>query len=339
MESMDIKTKRRMVAILRVLHEAPDGMGSERIAKSLDLSGIQLSERAVRNYLAMADELGWTENLGRGGRRLTPRGIEELEGALVADKVGFIAGKIDALSYQMDFDLSTRGGRIILNISTVQLRDLRNTISIMADVFKARLGMGRLVVVALPGERIGGFTVPPNRAAIGTVCSVSVNGVLLHAGIAMAPRFGGLLEVTDGKPRRFTQVITYEGSSLDPLEIFIRGHMTSVWRASREGSGLIGASFREVPAVALADVRALFRAMEEVGLGGVVAVGSPNQPLLDIPVGAERVGVILSGGLNPVAAVVEEGIQVTSAAMSTLCDFSRLKEYRTMSSYSGIRGL
>ncbi|HOC73000.1 MAG TPA: winged-helix domain-containing protein, partial [Candidatus Hydrogenedentes bacterium] len=86
MESMDIKTKRRMVAILRVLHEAPDGMGSERIAKSLDLSGIQLSERAVRNYLAMADELGWTENLGRGGRRLTPRGIEELEGALVADK-------------------------------------------------------------------------------------------------------------------------------------------------------------------------------------------------------------------------------------------------------------
>ena len=67
-------------------------MGSERIAKSLDLSGIQLSERAVRNYLAMADELGWTENLGRGGRRLTPRGIEELEGALVADKVGFIAG-------------------------------------------------------------------------------------------------------------------------------------------------------------------------------------------------------------------------------------------------------
>ncbi len=325
---MDIKTKRRMVAILQILHDAGESLGSERIAKALELAGIELSERAVRNYLAQTDELGWTENLGRRGRRLTHGGLSELEGALVVDKVGFIAAKVDTLSYQMDFDLQTRRGKIILNISTVALRDLKPALGILSGIFKARLGMGRLAAVGLPGENIGGFRVPPQCGAIGTVCSVSMNGVLLHANIATTSRFGGLLEFLDGRPHRFTQIITYDGSSLDPLEIFIRGHMTAVAKAAETGNGTIGASFREVPAVALPEVLRIVRETEEAGLGGVLAIGSPNQPLLDIPVASGRVGLILGGGLNPIAAVVEAGIPVTSTAMSTLCDFGELADYR-----------
>jgi repressor of nif and glnA expression len=334
---MDIKTKRRMVAILRILHDAPTSLGSERIAKALELAGIELSERAVRNYLAQTDELGWTENLGRRGRRLTQRGLSELEGALVVDKVGFIAAKVDTLSYQMDFDLATRRGRVILNISTVALRDLKAALHIIHDVFKARLGMGRLAVVGLPGEYVGGFRTPANCASIGTVCSVSMNGMLLHANIVTHSRFGGLLEMHDGHPHRFTQIITYDGSSLDPLEIFIRGHMTGVLPAAQTGNGTVGASFREVPAVALPEVLRIVRDTEEAGLGGVLAMGSPNQPLLDIPVASGRVGLVLGGGLNPIAAVVESGIPVTSTAMSTLCDYQDLTDFRTLAAQTAKR--
>lgn len=328
MGHLDIKTKRRMVAILRVLHDADKSVGSERIAAALELSGISISERAVRNYLAQMDSLGWTRNLGRRGRQLTEKGAAELDHALVFDKVGFIAAKVDTLSYQMDFDVNVRRGKVILNISTVDVKDARAAFRIMSRIYKARLGMGRMLAVQEAGKYIGGFCVPPRKVGIGTVCSVSLNGILLHANIAMASRFGGLLEMEQGRPHRFTQIINYDGSSLDPLEIFIRSHMTSLLQIEQTGNGALGASFREAPAAALPEVQRLIRVADTLGMGGVLAVGSPDQPLLDIPVTIGRFGMIVCGGLNPVAAVVESGISVTSAAMSTLCDYTELHDYR-----------
>ena len=324
---MDIKTQRKMVAILRVLKDSPGPLGSERLAEDLRLTGLELSERTIRNYLAEADALGWTENLGRRGRRLTSAGRQELEGALVVDKVGFIAARVDTLAYQMTFDIESRRGLVILNISTLAPRDLRGAIAQMTKVYDANLGMGRLLAFGKPGERIGDFHVPDGCYAIGTICSVSINGIFLRANIPTTSRFGGLLELESGRPRRFVQIINYDGSSLDPLEVFIRGHMTSVARAARTGSGVLGAGFREVPMVALSEVRRLAALSEKVGLGGVLAIGGPNQPILDVPVPQGRVGLVVCGGLNPIAAVVESGVATTSTAMSTLCEFQELFDY------------
>jgi HTH-type transcriptional regulator, global nitrogen regulator NrpRI len=323
----NIRTQRRMVAILRVLRNAPKAIGSEQIADELRLSGMELSERTIRNYLVHADSLGWTQNLGRRGRKLTPLGIREADHALVIDKVGFVAARVDELAYQMSFNLATRKGKVILNISTVSEHDIDAAIECMSTAYKAKLGMGRLVAVRRAGATLGDFTVPAGMYAIGTVCSVSMNGILLRASIAAKSRFGGLLELDNGEPKRFTQIINYDGSSLDPLEIFIRGHMTSVTQAARTGSGVLGASFREVPRVATPEVRRLAALSEKAGLGGVLAIGGPDQPLLDIPVAQGRVGLIIIGGLNPVAAVVEAGISVNSTAMSTLCEFHELVSY------------
>ena len=326
---LDIKTRRRFISILRLLGQAESSLGSERIAQALDLAGVHISERAVRNYLAQTDMLGWTVNLGRRGRQLTEAGRAELDRALVVDKVGFIAAKVDTLSYQMDFDVNTRRGMIILNISTVAAKEFPRAVRIMAEVYGAHLGMGNLIAVAESGQMLGNFRVPNGLIGIGTVCSVSLNGILLHANIATSSRFGGLLEVEQGKPSRFLEIINYDGSSLDPLEIFIRSGMTSVLRASKKGSGALGASFREVPSIALSEVKRLIKQSDLLGLGGVLALGSPDQPLLDIPVTVGRAGMIVCGGLNPMAAVAESGIEVTSAAMSALCDFSLLQHYRT----------
>ena len=324
---VDIKTRRKMIAILRVLQESQGPLGAERIAEGLDLSGIELSERTVRNYLARADALGWTENLGRRGRQLTAAGRAEVQGALAVDKVGFVAARVDALAYQMDFDLSTRKGKVILNMSTIACEDVPAALPVLTRVFKANLGMGRYVALGKPGELIGDFRVPLGRFAIGTVCSVSINGIFLHANIATTSRFGGLLQLEQGRPSRFVEIIFYEGSSLDPLEVFIRGYMTSVAEAAQTGSGMIGASFREVPAVALPEVRRLADLSEKIGIGGLMIIGSPNQPLLDVPVPHGRVGIVVCGGLNPVAAVVENAIPTRNVAMRTLCEFDELVDY------------
>lgn len=336
---MDIKTRRRMIAILRVLRDAPKPLGSQRIAETLLFSGIDLGERTVRNYLAHADELGWTENLGRRGRRLTPLGVQELEGALVFDKVGFVSARVDTLAYQMNFDIERREGNVILNVSTLSMRDIRPALRHVIDAYEAGLGMGRLAAIGVPGESIGAFIVPKGCFAIGTVCSVSINGIFLRGGIPASSRFGGLLQFERKQPRRFTQIITYDGSSLDPLEIFIRGHMTSVGEAAKTGYGMLGASFREVPMVALPEVRRLADLSDKAGLGSVLAIGSPNQPLLDIPVPQGRAGLVVIGGLNPVAAVVEAGIAVTSTAMCTMCDYQELVDYTSLELIASKKGL
>ena len=143
----------------------------------------------------------------------------------------------------------------------------------------------------------------------------------------------------EGAPQRFTQIITYDGSSLDPLEIFIRGHMTSVGEVARTGSGMLGASFREVPMVALPEVQRIIHESEQAGIYNVLSLGLPNQPLLDIPVAQGRVGLVVSGGLNPIAAVVEAGIAVSSAAMSTLCPFEELVDYAQLPEIIAKKGL
>lgn len=53
----------------------------------------------------------------------------------------------------------------------------------------------------------------------------------------------------------------------------------------------------------------------------------PGQPLLEIPVAEGRAGMIVAGGLNPLAAVEESGIATENIAMGSLFDFKRVVPY------------
>ena len=100
--------------------------------------------------------------------------------------------------------------------------------------------------------------------------------------------------------------------------------MTNVNQVVETGNGIIGASFREIPTVAISEVNKLKKKMENIGLGGILLIGKPSQPLLDIPVREGRVGMIVTPGLNPVAALEEIGIETNSFAMGTLLEFQEL---------------
>jgi repressor of nif and glnA expression len=201
----------------------------------------------------------------------------------------------------------------------------------MGRVFQEGFAMGRLMALFAPGERIGEVIVPERMIGVGTVCSISLNGVLLRHGIPTASRFGGLLELHERKPIRFVQMINYDGTSLDPLEIFIGSGMTDYLGAVSSGDGLIGASFREFPAVSRNQVVEIVERLEKVGLGGLLSIGWPSHPLLEIPVQEGRVGAIIAGGLNPVAVMVERGKKLDFRALSGLVGFDRLFPYHELS--------
>lgn len=314
-----------IAAILRILEEAGRPLGSTKIARGLRVVGVDLAERMVRNYLAETDRQGLTVNLGRRGRRITDAGRRELAAAGAIEKVGFIDARGEELAYRMTFDPRRRRGTVILNVSTVPRARLVEARRIVAEVVRAGLGMGRIGLIDGSGGTVPGLPARPDEAAISTVCALTLNGLLASAGVPIVSRFGGLLEMQDGAARRFTHIIEYAGTTLDPIEIFIKARMTRVRDAVRTGSGIIGASFREVPAVALPQVQKVLERMDEVGLGGMVVVGDPSRPLAEIPVGQGRAGLIIAAGLNPIAAVQEAGIATENRAMARLREFADLE--------------
>jgi len=144
----------------------------------------------------------------------------------------------------------------------------------------------------------------------------------------MDSRFGGILQFKNYKPLRFGELIQYSGSSLDPSEIYITSRMTSVSRVVREGQGRILANFREIPAICQPLAEKVIGGLKEANLGGVLMMGEVSKPLCEIPVELNKVGMVLTGGLNPVAAAVESGIEVDNHAMSTVMEYQRLIEFK-----------
>ncbi|MBN1524703.1 MAG: DUF128 domain-containing protein [Spirochaetales bacterium] len=324
MKETSDKIEKKRLAILSVLKDVDEPLGSQTIMEMLAVLNMDMSERTVRFHLNAMDKNGLTECIGRQGRKITEKGLIEFTKARVFDKVGFLASKIDAMSCEMNFDPVTKTGSVVVNMSIVSQRELLYTYPYMLEVFKKGYSMGKLLAMFYPGDRIGDIIIPAGMIGIGTVCSITLNGILLSRGIPVTSRFGGLLEYVDWKPSRFTAIINYDGTTLDPLEIYIKSGMTDHRGATTTGNGQIGASFREVPAVCREKVLALSTELDKVGLGGLLQLGFPGQTLLGIPVNEGRIAAIVIGGLNPVAILEEHGVDVYSRALSSVIDYNKL---------------
>lgn len=326
------KKEEKKLAILSVLRSSDRPLSSSEISEALSAAGQRVSERTVRFYLKRLDGDGLTQSIGRRGRRITDSGLSELDSSRIIERVGFLSAKIDRMTYRMDFDLTRRSGTVVINITLVEPGELVERVEMICKVYEEGYALGRLVGLFEPGERVGHITVPQGMVGIGTVCSITLNGVLLKYGIPTYSRFGGLLDLREKRPTRFAEIITYEGTSIDPLEVFIRSGMTNYIGAVKTGNGRIGASFREFPAESRELVEELARKLEKVGLGGFVKMGLPGQALLEIPVGEGRFGAIVIGGLNPVSILEETGIRAYSRALAGLIDFNRLFPYEELGS-------
>lgn len=318
---------RKQLMLLRSLRDAEKPRHSADIAAELSAAGQEINERTVRLHLAALDRAGCTVAFGRKGRRITPLGLQELKADISYQRVGLLSARIDQMTYRMEFDPQTRAGQVIVNVALIRPSVFRKYLPLVMRVFEKGYAMGRLVNLLKPGERLGEATVPEGMVGFCTVCSITLNGVLLKYGIPVHSRFGGLLELADGKATRFAEIIMYDGTSIDPLEIFIRGGLTDYLGAIRNGNGRVGAGFREIPAESRDRVRALDERLRRIGLGGFWAVGGAGQSLLQIPVSEGRSGVVVIGGLNPVAVFEESGVRIDARALSGLMPFSHLFDY------------
>lgn len=312
------------------MSDSKEALGSRVIARRLKDHGIELGERAVRYHLKLMDERGLTRLVGRDGRLVTELGMEELKGALVGDKVGFALSRIEILAFRTDFDLKSHTGLVPVNISLFPKERFNRALKAMTPAFTQELCVSHLVSVAQEGERLGELTIPPGKVGLATVCSIVINGALLKAGVPIDSRFGGILQIRNHRPLRFVELIHYAGSSLDPSEVFIRARMTSVAGVARNGEGKILANFREIPALCRPMAEEVVAKLKEAGLGSILMMGDTSEPVCEVPVELNRVGMILIGGLNPVAAAEEAGIEAENHAMSTVVEYQNLIKFEEL---------
>jgi HTH-type transcriptional regulator, global nitrogen regulator NrpRI len=322
---MDKKDRNRAV-ILAALQKLDGPASSSSLMQFLAAGGHNLSERTLRLYLGQLDAEGLITAQGRR-RRISAKGLAELHATHTYQRVGYLSAKIDQMAYSMSFDLLTRTGLVVVNLSIVDPRQLCESVDLICKVFDKGYAMGSLLAVLPPGDSLGSRVVPPGRVGFCTVCSITLNGILMKHGVPTTSRFGGLLELREGRPTRFVEMIHYDGTSIDPLEVFIRSGMTDYCGAVADGNGLIGAGFREMPGNSRNLIMQLAERVSAVGLGGFMEIGWPDQPVLDLPVSPGRIGVVMVGGLNPIAILEEKSYRVDSRALAGLLDYNSLIHY------------
>jgi len=323
-------SERKILAILQVLSESSESLGSITIARRLIPLGYSLSERAIRYHLRIADERGYTRPLGRDGRMITTKGREELRLAMAPDKLSFILEKLETLAFRTTFNPKKRSGLVPINVSLFDKEQYPRALESMQKAFRSRIRISEYVATAAEGEKLGDIVIPAGKVGLATVCSVIINGVLLKNGVPIDSKFGGVLEVRDSEPRRFIAIINYGGTSLDPSEQYIRARMTTVLDSVSSGNGRILANFRELPSVSRELVSDIMGQLNEAGFDGMYRLGDIGETVCQISVGNNRVGLVLLGGLNPVAAVVESGIDVENIAESGMMEFKQLIRFRDL---------
>ena len=240
----------------------------------------------------------------------------------------FIRNRIEDLAMEVSYDPAENTGKIIFNLSLIPRGDLEAAVSIFRNAYRAGLSVSDRIRILLAGEVVDGFTIPQGYAGICTMCTITLDGVLLRRGVPIRPIGGGLVEIVDRVPRRFTHMILFEATTIDPLEVLVAQDLTSIGRVMKEGSGTILGNLRECHMEAEALVIRLLDGLTEGGFTGILEVGAPNVPLLGVSPDPQYFGVAMVGGTNPMAALNEGGIPVVTRSLKGIMDVREMDSIR-----------
>ncbi|MEM1658143.1 MAG: NrpR regulatory domain-containing protein [Candidatus Jordarchaeales archaeon] len=316
---------RKEIEILRILSQYKRPVGSTVIREELKKRGFLMSERAVRYHLQLLEEKGFVEGHERSGRTITAKGLEELGRALAAQRLNFVITQFLSLAYSVTYRPESKSGVVVTNVFLLDKNFYEKMLKMVEALWERRLLPAPYIKVLDEGEEYNEISVPEGEIAFFTVCDLTIDGVLIHSGIPVIFKYGGLVQTVNYKPIRFVELISYDGTTIPPLEVFVRSNQTSITSFLETGSGMLPVVFREIPAVAREDTIATLRKLEDRGWGGILVVGEPNEPVLGVPVSMDRFGLSMVGGITPGAALKEMGIKVDAFAPHCLIEIKDME--------------
>ena len=301
---------RKEIEILRILSEFDVPVGSTLLKRELRKRGFLLSERTVRYHLQLLEAKGFVLGHDRRGRTITQHGLEELSRSLATQRLGFTTTRFMSLAYSATYDPTVDSGTVVANVSLLDKSLQDKTVDTLKALQSMNLLSAPYIKVLNENEEYCDISVPKGKFALFTVCNLTLDSILIHSGIPLFFKYGGLVQVVNRKPIRFVELISYEGTTIPPLDVFVYRKMTSISRILKTGSGMLLATLREIPSEARDKTVKILENQQKKGWGGVLVLGEPNEPVLGVPVGMDRFGICMVGGIVPGAAMVEEGKQV-----------------------------
>ncbi len=320
-----IETQRKLIEILRILDESNEAIGARTIAAILNQRGYPIGERAVRHYLVLLDYKGFTTKIGNAGRIITEKGLNELDEAIIGDRVGFVITKIEDLIYQSSFDLKQRTGDVAVNVTTVDKNYFDQALETVARTIESGYTVSPYIRILEEGDKVGGVFVPYGSFGIVTMCSVTVDGILIKHGIPSTIKYGGLLKIENKLPAAYTHLIAYQGTSLDPIQVFTTRRMTAILSAAQQGDGVVLANMRTVPRIAAEQTVELLHDAKRAGIVGWIE--SPLQiDVLESCSAGDVVEVNIYTGANPMASLYELDMPVKVYSIAALMDVRLLDQ-------------
>lgn len=298
----------KLVEILSIISEHDEPIGAKLIARELRRRGYSIGERAVRYHLQLLDEKNLTKKFGYSGRAITKKGLEELEKANVAYRIGSVFSQIMEKLYLSNFPT-----KVIIN-KTIFEGDYKTIKKLVLNVMDIGFSIGDYVNITMDSKN-------PNLVNVDTLCSITFDNFLLKNGILPMPKYGGIVKFEDYKPVYFEGVIDFRKSSIDPLEAFISRGKTDVLGIIENGEGYLPANFRTIPSSTKEKFENL---LKRDLLNGVLSYGEDN--VLGLSLNEGEIGVALVGGLSPICPAIEVGYTAKISAATTLKDLSLMEK-------------
>ena len=230
------------------------------------------------------------------------------------EKISLVLSKSLNLIQQVNFDVEKQKGDIIANISYVDKDNIDRALSIMEDTYNSNPKFIN------PYYKLVEHPEKDDRIGIATICSLSIDGILINNGIMSNPTYSGLLELTE--PPLFIDLISYNGTTLDPHKIFLSKNMTSI--TGGDGPSKILASVKEIPYVARDHAVELLEILNNIGFS-IYKIGKPREFVYNSKVENYNFGVITGGGLNSIGAVKESGVPIQVKALEKMMPFEKME--------------
>jgi repressor of nif and glnA expression len=227
----------------------------------------------------------------------------------------FTLARIENLMHQVTFNPVRMEGKIITNTSMVKHEDLNAVLGIFSDTIHSGLAVCPVIKIEDLEAHV----------KIHTACSLTIDGVLLKHGIPIRPKGGGIIEIIEREPIRFTDMLMYWATTIDPIDILMAQELTGITGMMRTGNGRILGNLQEAPMLARDRIEEILDSMAAAEFAGVLDLGEPNIDVLGISVERDHLGIALVGGTNLVAAAIEYGIEIKNESISGLTEISEMK--------------
>ena len=227
--------------------------------------------------------------------------------------IPFLLSKSWNLIQQVNFDVEKRKGDIVANVSYLKKEDLDAALTIMEETYNSNPKFIN------PYYKIVDHPTDDTKVGISTICSLSIDGLLINNGIMSNPIYGGLLELTE--PPLFIDLISYNGTTVDPHKIFLSKNMTSI--STNIGTKKILASFKEVPYIARDYAVHLLDILKNTGFS-IYKIGKPREVTYNAKAENYNFGIVAGSGLNTIGAIKEKGIDIDVKAIEKLMPFEEM---------------